>query len=56
MAEPIKLRDGSEVQDARLARLKQFDERLLHEGGEAVIPMGRHKTGFLGALKKLVGR
>jgi len=27
MASPIKLRDGSEVQDKRLARLREFDER-----------------------------
>jgi len=31
-------------------------DRLLHEQGEAVIPTGRHKTGLMGALKKLVGR
>jgi hypothetical protein len=31
-------------------------DRLLHEQGEAVIPMGRHRPGILGALAKLVGR
>jgi hypothetical protein len=30
-------------------------DRLLHEEGEAVIPMGRKTTGLMGALKKLVG-
>lgn len=38
--------------------LVHWDEmdRLLHEEGEAVIPTGRHKTGLLANLKKLVGR
>jgi len=31
-------------------------DRLLHEGGEAVIPTGRHKSSFLDSLKKLIGR
>jgi len=37
--------------------LIHWDEmgRLLDEQGEAVIPTGRHKTGLLGTLKKLVG-
>lgn len=31
-------------------------DRLLNEQEEAVIPTGRHTTGILGSLKKLVGR
>lgn len=38
--------------------LIHWDEmnQLLHNGGEAVLPRGRHKTGLLSALKKLIGR